>query len=153
MQTFKREIETILAQLMGNPWSIHPDVQEVIEEYRHLAEAARTPTQQRRVSLQIFHACRAIDTFLAHIVDHEAAKPGRTPCPPYLTLRRSLNYISEHSISGSRFTGAAQADIHALTNDRNHYLHRANVFPLDTHIRRFLMRTTNALKEATTFPT
>ena len=53
----------------------------------------------------------------------------------------------------ARLTAAAVVDITALTKDRNTYLHRANRFPSDDEIRRFLMHTTNALKEATTFPT
>jgi hypothetical protein len=76
MQTFKKEISTIQVQLMGSAWATHPNVIEVLEEYQHLAGAARTPTQSRRISLQIFHASRAIDTFLAHVAGNEAAKPG-----------------------------------------------------------------------------
>ena len=64
MLTFKKEIEAILAQLMGSPWAAHPEVQDVIAEYQHFLGAAKTPTQTRRVSLQIFHASRAIDSFL-----------------------------------------------------------------------------------------
>ena len=82
MQTFKKEISTIQVQLMGSAWATHPNVIEVLEEYQHLAGAAKTPTQNRRVSLQIFHASRAIDTFLAHVAGNEAAKPGNAAPRP-----------------------------------------------------------------------
>ena len=59
MQTFKKEIEAILIQLMGSPWAPHPQVQDVIAEYQHFVGSGKTPTQTRRVSLQIFHASRA----------------------------------------------------------------------------------------------
>ena len=153
MQTFKKEIEGILAQLMGSPWATHPAVRDVIEEYRHFLGAAKTPTQTRRVSLQIFHASRAIDSFLAHVAGHEAAKPGKVPAPRYWTLGASLRYIHANSISGSQFTLPTGTDLRLLKNDRNSYLHRANNFPTDGVIRRFLTRTTNGIKEATTFPT
>jgi hypothetical protein len=152
MQTFKKEIATILTILSGSPWATHPEVQEVLSEYGHLAEAARTPTPSRRVSLQIFHASRAIDSLLAHIAEHEAGKPGKPHAPTYFTLGSSLTYIRDHSVSGSSFTSATDGDLKALTTDRNRYLHRANLFPLDGDIRRFLLRTVLALKEASTFP-
>ena|SRR5438874_325357 len=153
MQTFKKEIEAILAQLMGSPWAPHPKVQDVIAEYQHFLGAAKTPSQTRRVSLQIFHASRAIDSFLAHVADHEAAKPGRVAAPVYWTLGSSLHYIRTNSIGGSRFTPPADTDLGLLKDDRNEYLHQANNFPSDGIIRRFLARTTNGIKEATTFPT
>lgn len=152
MLTFKKEIQTILAQLMGSPWATHPRVQEVIEEYRHLEGAAKTPTQARRVSLQIFHASRAIDTFLAHIATHESGKPGRTPATGYFTLGSSIAYIATNTVGGVTFSTTVRADLRALTTDRNQFLHRANVFPADGDMRRFLMRTINALQEAATFP-
>jgi hypothetical protein len=153
MQTFKKEIEAILIQLMGSPWALHPEVQDVIAEYQHFVGAAKTPTQTRRVSLQIFHASRAIDTFLAHVAGHESSKPGRIPAPIYWTLEKSLTYIRTNSISGSRFATPTDTDLVLLKNDRNSYLHRANNFPTDVIIRIFLVRTTNGIKEATTFPT
>jgi hypothetical protein len=152
MQTFKRELTTILTILSGNPWAKHPEVQEVLSEYRHLAEAARTPTATRRVSLQIFHASRAIDSLLAHIAGHEAAKPGKHPATGYFTLGASLAYIRTHTIGGMSFTTATEGGLTALTTERNRYLHRANLFPLDGDIRRFLLRTVLALQEASTFP-
>jgi len=152
MQTFKKEIESILAQLMGSPWAPHPQVQDVIAEYQHFVGAGKTPTQTRRVSLQIFHASRAIDSFLAHVAGHESAKPGKAAAPAYWTLGASLNYIRINSISGSRFTAPTPTDLGLLKDDRNAYLHRANNFPNDGIIRRFLARTTNGIKEATTFP-
>jgi hypothetical protein len=151
MQTFKKEIEAILAQLMGSPWATHAEVQDVIAEYLHFLGAAKTPTQTRRVSLQIFHASRAIDTFLAHIAGHEAAKPGNAPGGAYWTLGASLGYIRTNSIGGLRFTPPTDTDLGMLKDDRNAYLHRANNFPTDGVIRRFLTRTTNGIKEATTF--
>ena len=152
METFRAEIASILTVLSGSQWAIHPQVQEVLGEYGHLAGAARTPTQSRRVSLQIFHASRAIDSLLAHIATHEAAKPGRPAAPPYFTLGSSLAYIRDNTIGGSTFNAATEIELRALTTERNAYLHRANLFPLDLHIRRFLVRTLLALKEATTFP-
>jgi hypothetical protein len=152
MQTFKREIATILTTLSGSPWARHPQVQEVLTEYGHLAEAARTPTATRRVSLQIFHASRAIDSLLAHIAEYEANKPGKVPATGYFTLGRSLAYIRSNTIGGSSFTTATDGDLRALTDERNRYLHRANLFPLDVDIRRFLLRTVLALQEASTFP-
>jgi hypothetical protein len=153
MLTFKKEIEAILAQLMGSPWAAHPEVQDVIAEYQHFLGAAKTPTQTRRVSLQIFHASRAIDSFLAHVAGNEAAKPGKAPPPAYWTLGKSLEYIRTNSIGGSQFTPPTGTDLGNLKDDRNSYLHRANNFPTDGLIRRFLARTTNGIKEASTFPT
>ena len=152
MQTFKKEIATILTILSGSSWATHPDVQAVLSEYGHLTEAARTPTATRRTSLQIFHASRAIDTLLAHIASHEAAKPGKAPANGYFTLGSSLAYIRKNTIGGCSFTPATDGDLQALTVDRNKYLHKANVFPIDGDIRRFLLRTVLALKEASTFP-
>lgn len=153
MQTFKKEIATILTILSGSPWATHPEVQDVLREYGHLAEAARTPTPTRRVSLQIFHASRAIDSLLAHIAGHEAKKPGKVPPKGHFTLGSSLTYIRDNTIGGSAFTPATDGDLKALTTDRNRYLHRANIFPIDGDIRRFLLRTVLALQEASTFPT
>jgi len=149
MQTFKREIETYL---IGSKWATHGGVQEVLKEYGHLEGAARTPTQTRRVSLQIFHASRAIDSFLAHIASHEAKKPGRPVPPAYFTLGSSLKYIKTNGVGGIKFSPTTELDIQAITKDRNKYLHSANVFPADVEIRRFLIRTTTALREAATFP-
>ena len=153
MKTFKREGETLLAQLMGNPWSTHARVGDVIAEYSHLVLAAKTPTQVRRVSLQIFHACRAIDTLLAHIVEHESMKPGAAAKPSPLTLGSSLRYIRTKSIGGARFTVPVNTDLVALTKVRNGYLHSANTFPGDGEIHLFLTRSILAIQEATTFPT
>lgn len=152
MQTFKKEIATILTHLLGSKWATHAGVQDVLKEYGHLEGAARTPTQTRRVSLQIFHASRAIDSLLAHIASHEAKKPGRPAPPAYFTLGSSLNYIKANGVGGSRFTPTTELDLQAVTKDRNKYLHAANLFPADVEIRRFLIRTTTALREAATFP-
>lgn len=152
MQTFRREIASILAILSGSQWATHPDVQEVLLEYGHLANAANTPTPSRRSSLQIFHAARAIDSLLAHIAGHEASKPYTHPAPPYWTLGSSLHYIRVRTIGGIAFTQTTDDDLAALTTDRNLYLHRANVFPNDVVMRRFLTRTARALQEAVTFP-
>jgi hypothetical protein len=153
MQTFKREITTILTILSGSPWATHPDVQEVLKEYGHLAKAAWTLAPTRRVSLQIFHASRAIDSLLAHIASYEAAKPGRVAAIGYFNLGSSLAYIRNNTISGSSFTATTDGGLRALKDDRNKYLHRANIFPQDVDIRRFLSRTVLALMEASTFPT
>lgn len=124
----------------------------MLAEYGHLADAAKTPHQTRRVSLQIFHASRAIDSLLAHIAGNEASKPGKPPAPTYWTLGSSLKYIRSYGISGFTFTAGTDADLIVLTNDRNTYLHQAAVFPSDGEMRRFLLRTVKALQEAVTFP-
>jgi hypothetical protein len=151
MQTFKAELRTILFALRGSVWATHPEVHEVIQEYRHFEGAGRTPTQHRRVSLQIFHASRAIDSLLKHVVEHEATKAGR-PVTQYLTLKRSLNRIQGHGVGGHRFSVPTEASIKGLINDRNSYMHRANVFPNDPQVRAFLNHTIRAINEAITFP-
>src|SRR5579862_7078523 len=126
MQTFKKEVATILTHLAGSKWATHGGVQEVLKEYGHLEGAARTPTPTRRVSLQIFHASRAIDSFLAHLATHESKKPGQPAAPAYFTLGSSLNYIKTNGVGGSRFSPTTELDIQAITKDRNKYLHVAN---------------------------
>jgi hypothetical protein len=152
MKTFRREIATILMQLRGSPWAGHPDVADVIEEYIHFERSGKTPTQSRRVSLQIFHASRAIDSFLAHIVQNESAKPGRAVPPAHRTLGSSQVYVRDNGIDGRHFSVPVDGDIDSIRNDRNHYLHRANCFPNDATINQFLNRTIRAIGEATTFP-
>jgi hypothetical protein len=152
MQTFKAEIRTILFSLQGSPWATHPKVQEVISEYRYFEYAGQTPTQERRVSLQIFHASRAIDSYLAHLRSYEETKNGRV-APKWSTLGISLRYIQRHGIGGQKFTGPVANDIKTLTDDRNFYLHTASFFPSDVVIRQFLTRTIRAIGQATTFPT
>jgi hypothetical protein len=153
MQTFKREVESILLVLSGSVWATHPEVQEVLAEYRHLARAGWTLTASKRVSLQIFHVCRALDSLLAHIAGNESAKPHtHTHTKAYWTLGSSLAYIKNHTIGSMTFTSTTSSDLSALTTDRNFYLHRANVFPTDAILRVFLTRTIRALQEAVTFP-
>jgi hypothetical protein len=152
MKTFKREIATILLQLRGSPWAGHHDVGDVIEEYIHFEQSAKTPTQSRRVSLQIFHASRAIDSFLAHIVRNEASKPGRAAAPVNRTIGSSQVYVRNNGIDGRHFSVPVDADIDSIRNDRNDYLHRANFFPSDSTIGQFLNKTIRAIGEATTFP-
>jgi hypothetical protein len=152
METYKREIASILVTLAGSPWGPHPSVQEVLTEYGHLADAARTPHGTRRISLQIFHSSRAIDSLLAHIAARESAKVSPPAPGTYWTLGKSLRYIRNNGIGGQHFTAATDADLSQLTDDRNTYLHQANVFPSDVEMRRFLTRTVKALQEAVTFP-
>jgi hypothetical protein len=153
MKTFKREVASILLVLSGSPWAAHPEVQEVLAEYSHLAGAAKTPTASRRSSLQIFHACRAIDTLLAHIAANESAKPNTVTHPAaYWTLGASLAYIRTNTIGTMRFSTTTSTDLSAMTIERNRYLHRANIFPTDVDLRLFLTRTLRALQEAVTFP-
>lgn len=152
MKTFRREIATILMQLRGSRWAGHAEVADVIEEYAHLERSGKTPTQSRRVSLQIFHASRAIDSLLAHIVLNEAAKPGRAVAPVHLTLGSSRLYIQQNRIGGRRFSAPIDGDINLIRLDRNEFLHRANRFPTDGIIGQFLSRTIRAISEATTFP-
>jgi hypothetical protein len=79
MSLFNAEITTIRFQLRGSPWATLPDVQNVIREYEHFSRTVRTRDRNRRVSLQIFHASRAIDTLLAVMVNHERVKKNREP--------------------------------------------------------------------------
>lgn len=151
MQTFKREIETILFVLRGSPWAGHPEVQRVIAEYEHFVGAAKTPTQHRRASLQIFHASRAIDSLLKHMVEHESRRVGRA-LTSYLTLKRSLNNIQRHGVGGQRFTQPTATDVSDLTRARNEYLHVADNFPGDGDLRGFLSQTIRAINEAAVFP-
>jgi hypothetical protein len=151
MVTFKKEVETILFALRGSPWATHADVQKVIYEYEHFIGAAKTPTQTRRVSLQIFHASRAIDSLLKYMVEYQAAKVGRV-LTGYLNLKRSLNNIQRHGVGGQKFTTPTETDVADLTKARNRYLHVANDFPADNDLRVFLNQTVRAIGEATAFP-
>ena len=152
VDTFRREVRTILFLLRGSRWATLAPIVDVIDEYVHLENAAHTPTQSRRVSLQIFHACRAIDTFLAEVAKHEAGRTGR-PIPTNLTLGGSLRDIQRLSVQGRTFSTPTVGDIRNLTRQRNTYMHKAKCFPSDGDIRRFLTRTVHALNEAITFPT
>lgn len=151
MQTFRTEVRTILSALRGCPWATHPEVGEVIAEYEHFEGAARTPTQNRRVSLQIFHASRAIDSLLEHMVQHEQTRTGRRRSR-YVTLGGALGFIQRRGIGGSRFSTMTEPDVVNLKDDRNEYMHNANLFPTDGQIRRFLNRTIRAIGEASAFP-
>jgi hypothetical protein len=152
MQTFKQELKTILFELRHSPWANHLEVQRVISEYEHLIDAAKTPDQQRRVSLQIFHASRAIDSLLKHMAEHEARRTGRT-ITGYLNLKRSLNNIQRHCVGGQKFTPTTATDLNDLTTARNLYLHVADHFPSDADVRVFLNQTIRAIGEAKAFPT
>jgi len=152
VKTFKREISSILTTLQGSPWASLAVVQSVLNEYGHLAGAGWTWNAKRRTSLQIFHACRAIDTLLAQIAEHESSKPTTVTGKPYWTLGSSLRYIQNNTIGGSRFIPATKSDIDSLTTDRNSYLHRADLFPTDLQLQIFLTRTARALQEAVNFP-
>lgn len=151
MDTFKQEMRTILLHFNGSPWATHADVQDVIAEYGHFVAAGKTPTQTRRVSLQIFHASRAIDSFLAHIVRHESSKPSRPAPPPSSSLGSSQVYIRTNTIGGAAFTPAEDLELHDIRNDRNTYLHRANSFPSDQRVRRFLDKTSRIVGAALRF--
>jgi hypothetical protein len=121
----------------------------VIEEYLHLQNAASTPTQSRRVSLQIFHASRAIDSLLAHVAEHERQKIGASP--QIWTLGSSRIWIQENRVSGSLFDVPTDADIKDITADRNKYLHRANLFPGDTEMQLFINKTIRVIAMAVSF--
>ena len=144
-------MRTILKHFDGSPWANHNDVQDVVAEYGHFIEAGRTPTQTRRVSLQIFHASRAIDSLLAHIVRHESAKPGRQAAPPNPPLGTSQVYIRENRIGGVKFTPATDSELDDVRNARNTYLHRANRFPSDQQVRIFLDKTSRIIDAALRF--
>ena len=152
MNTFRREVKTVLTHLLGSPWALQAPIRDVIEEYRHFAGAWITLSQARRVSLQIFHASRAIDSLLAQIVQNEASKPGRPRAPRNRTLGSSQHYIQTHRIGGVPFTPAEDYDLDMIRGDRNAYLHRANNFPTDTVIRVFLARTMRVVQAAVRFP-
>jgi len=89
-------------------------VQDVIVEYTHLQDAARTPTQATRVSLQIFHASRAIDSLLAHIAQYECIRAGRIP-PTHWTLGSALMDIQNYRVNGSRFNPITKTEIDDIT--------------------------------------
>jgi hypothetical protein len=152
METFKREIVSIFVTLSGSPWAVHPAVQEVLAEYGHLADTTKTPHGTRRISLQIFHASRAIDSLLGQIATNESAKTAPLVPGTYWTLGKSLKFIRQNGIGGMNFAPATDADLNQLTKDRNKYLHQANVFPTEAEMRRFLVRTIKALQESSTFP-
>jgi hypothetical protein len=152
VNTFRREIRTVLTHLQGSPWALQAPVRDVIEEYRHFAGAWMTLSQTRRVSLQIFHASRAIDSLLAQIVQNESSKPGRPRAPRSRTLGSSQHYIRTHRIGGVPFTPSEDHDVDMIRDDRNAYLHRANYFPTDGVIRVFLARTGRVVQAALRFP-
>lgn len=151
MDTFRQEMRTILRYFEGTPWEAHAEVQDVIAEYGHFVAAAKTPSQTRRVSLQIFHASRAIDTFLAHIVRNESAKPSRPAPPASSTLGSSQVYIRTHRVGGARFSRAEDLELDDIRDDRNTYLHRANAFPSDPQVRMFLHKTSHVVGAALRF--
>jgi len=151
MKTYKTELKSILLVLRGCAWAAHSGIQDVIAEYEHLRNAASTPTPSRRVSLQIFHASRAVDTFLAHLAGHECTKTGRTP-PSYWTLTRSRNWIQNHKIGGMSFDAATEAAIRDITTARNTYMHNANFFPNDPEMQQFINRTARTISAAAKFP-
>jgi hypothetical protein len=151
MKTFKKETAAILIQLRGSLWAPHPEVADVISEYEHFERAGKTPHQERRVSLQIFHASRAIDSLLAHVVTHEASKPLKQPAPPIMTLGSSQIYIRDHSIDGQQLAATADAELTDIRNDRNLYLHKANLFPADGTIQSFLDKTIRIISAVSNF--
>jgi NAD(P)-dependent dehydrogenase (short-subunit alcohol dehydrogenase family) len=102
-------------------------------------------------AVEIFHASRAIDSLLKHMVEHEAVKVGRA-LTGYLNLKRSLNNIQRHGVGGQKFTPATVTDVTDLTKARNRYLHVADDFPADRDLRVFLNQTVRAIGEAITFP-
>jgi hypothetical protein len=152
MRTFRREIASILTALSGSPWATHPQVQSVLAEYGYLKGVIFVLNGRRRISLQIFHASRAIDTLLAHIASTAASKPGAPAPPRYLTLAESYKYINRAGLGGMTFSPATTVDLRNIKNARNTYLHQADMFPSEADMQRFLSKTINALQEATTFP-
>ena len=151
VNTIRREIKTILKDLQGSPWALQAPVREVIEEYKHFAGAWKTLNQTRRVSLQIFHASRAIDSLLAHIVQHEASKPGR-PAPRGRNLGSYHDYIRRNRIGGITINPSEDHDVRLIRNDRNSYLHQANFFPNEGVIRQFIACTGRVVQAALRFP-
>ena|SRR5215475_11080887 len=91
-----------------------------------------------------------IDTLLAHIVRHVGGKPGKAT-PASSTLGSSQAYIRTNSIGGGRFTHAENVELDDIRNDRNTYLHRANAFPSDPQVRRFLRKTSHVVGAALRF--
>lgn len=150
MPSFKAEIASILFQLRGSPWAILPTVQGVIQEYEHFNRTVRIKDSQRRVALQIFHASRAIDTLLAAMVNYERAKRHDPPRPS--PLGASILFVQRHGIGGQMFNLPTAQDLTDLKNQRNVFLHTANLFPTDAEISLFMSRTIRGISEAATFP-
>lgn len=137
--------------LRSSTWAAHPEVQVVMAEYEHFENAKKTPTKERRVSLQIFYASRAIDSLLEHIVQHEQGKTGRA-VSMYVTLEKALREIHKHSVGGQQFQLLTALDLKKVTDDRNNYMHNAGAFPSDGIVKRFLTRTYRVIGEAVTWP-
>jgi hypothetical protein len=150
MATFNRELRTILIQLRGSPWATVPGVAEVISEYEAFKGTAKTKHRERRVSLQIFFASRAIDTLLAVIVNHEKARLG-VPVG-HSEIGPSIRFIQHRTVQGHSFNTPTQTALDQLRRDRNTYLHAAALFPTDPDLATFLTTTVRAISEATTFP-
>lgn len=150
MRTYKQELRTILFVLQGSPWAAQGGIQDVIQEYLHLENAASTPTQTRRVSLQIFHASRAIDSLLAHLAEYEKQRTG-LPGPQNWTLGSSRRWIQRNGVRGSRFDSPTDTDITDIKNDRNTYMHRANLFPGDPQMQKFINKTIRIIGMAASF--
>jgi hypothetical protein len=150
MATFKREISTILIQLRGSPWATVPGVVAVINEYETFTGTARIKDRNRQVSLQIFYASRAIDTLLATIVNYEKARLGQPT--GHSEIGRSLLFIRNRGVQGQRFNTPTETALHQLRQDRNTFLHTADLFPTDPELQTFLTTTLRAISEATTFP-
>jgi hypothetical protein len=150
MASFRLEINTILLQLRGSPWAIVPGTADVISEYESFKATAKTRHRERRVSLQIFYASRAIDTLLKIIVNHEKARRGLTV--GHSEIGPSIRFIQHQTIRGYRFNAPTLAALDQLRRARNSYLHAAALFPTDPELQTFLTATLRAISEATTFP-
>lgn len=150
MSSFSREIRTIRALLAGSGWGVDPEVQLVLDEYSHFDGARRLRKVERRTSLQIFHASRAFDSLLEHVVRWENARPGSpiSSLPRYLTLGRSIHLIQKHRINGGQFTPPTKDRLlDDLTRQRNKFMHEACSFPTDSELARFLGDTLTGLQE------
>jgi|SRR5580658_1196737 hypothetical protein len=96
------------------------------------------------------YASRAIDTLLALMVNRERAKGGRAP--KHFEIGPSLQYVHRYGIGGQHFNAPTEAALHLLRQDRNAFLHTANLFPSNPQLLAFLTTTIRAISEATTFP-
>jgi len=82
-------------QLRGSPWAGHPDVADVIEEYIHFERSGQNSNSIAKSESSDFPWSRAIDSFLAHIVQNEAPA-GRAVPPAHRTLGSSQVYVRDN---------------------------------------------------------
>jgi len=150
MPSFTMEIRTIQALLIGSRWGADPAVQVVHDEYEHFVGARRLRVRERKTSLQILFASRAIDSLLGHVVRWEFGRPAGAiaSLPRYLTLGGSITRIRNHGINGYRFSRPTENRLlNDLTSQRNRFMHEAGSFPTDAELATFLADTLAGIQE------